>query len=99
MNTGTEIGVGSVTIKVRGAAASYQWITSDRSSRTDRPVLVFLHGWGGSSRYWRSTAEALADTYDCLLYDWRGFGKSAIDRKSTRLNSSHSTLSRMPSSA
>ena len=86
MNTGIDIGlgevgldeVGPVTIEVRGVAASYQWVTSDGSSRTDRPVLVFLHGWGGSSRYWRSTAEALADTYDCLLYDWRGFGKSAI---------------------
>jgi pimeloyl-ACP methyl ester carboxylesterase len=67
-------------IQIRGAAASYQWVTSssDRLTRTDRPVLVFLHGWGGSSRYWRSTAEAFADTYDCLLYDWRGFGKSAI---------------------
>lgn len=83
MNTGIDIGLGEVsvspvTIEVREAAASYQWVTSNGSSRTDRPALVFLHGWGGSSRYWRSTAEALADTYDCLLYDWRGFGKSAI---------------------
>ena len=30
---------------------------------------------------------------------WRGFMSSRIDRKSTRLNSSHSSVSRMPSSA
>ena len=95
MNTGTEAGlselgevsvgevvVSSVTIEVRGAAASYQWVTANESIRTDRPVLVFLHGWGGSSRYWRSTAEAMVDAYDCLLYDWRGFGKSAIAAES-----------------
>ncbi len=78
MDTTLEVDPTPCTIAVRGATASYQWLTSDGSSRTDRPVLIFLHGWGGSSRYWRSTAQALADTYDCLLYDWRGFGKSGI---------------------
>lgn len=78
MDTALGISLETTTIEVRSAVASYQWVTSNGSSRTDHPVLVFLHGWGGSSRYWRSTAEALSDTYDCLLYDWRGFGKSAI---------------------
>ena len=32
-------------------------------------------------------------------YTFRGWAFEGIDRKSTRLNSSHSTLSRMPSSA
>ena len=92
MNIGIDVGLSelgldpvggdAVTIEVRGAVSSYQWVTSDGSNRTDRPVLVFLHGWGGSSRYWRSTAEALVDVYDCLLYDWRGFGKSAIAAES-----------------
>jgi pimeloyl-ACP methyl ester carboxylesterase len=44
---------------------------------TGKPVLVFLHGWGGSSRYWRSTAQALADCYDSLRIDWCGFGEAA----------------------
>lgn len=39
--------------------------------------MVFVHGWGGSSRYWESTARSLADTFDCLLYDMRGFGRSS----------------------
>ena len=33
------------------------------------------------------------------LFIWRNGGSSLVDRKSTRLNSSHSDLSRMPSSA
>jgi pimeloyl-ACP methyl ester carboxylesterase len=51
----------------------YEWV-GDAGRR--RPVLVFVHGWGGSLRYWRATALALADSYDCLLYDLRGFGRS-----------------------
>jgi proline iminopeptidase len=38
--------------------------------------MVFLHGWAGSGKYWESTAQALADDFDCLLYDLRGFGRS-----------------------
>ena len=30
---------------------------------------------------------------------WRGYAVTFVDRKSTRLNSSHSSVSRMPSSA
>jgi pimeloyl-ACP methyl ester carboxylesterase len=61
-------------LPVRDCEIYYEWITE----RTDRPVLVFLHGWGGSARYWRSTALALSDHYDCLMYDLRGFGRSKI---------------------
>lgn len=38
--------------------------------------MVFLHGWGGSSSYWQTTAKALSHEFDCLLYDLRGFGQS-----------------------
>ena len=38
--------------------------------------------------------------YDILQKAWRGIlNKRPLDRKSTRLNSSHPTTSRMPSSA
>ncbi|MGK7889681.1 MAG: alpha/beta fold hydrolase [Leptolyngbyaceae cyanobacterium] len=43
-----------------------------------KPVMVFIHGWGGSCRYWRSTAQQMSDRYDCLLYDLRGFGRSRL---------------------
>jgi pimeloyl-ACP methyl ester carboxylesterase len=42
--------------------------------------MVFLHGWAGSARYWESTARALANEFDCLLYDLRGFGRSLLPR-------------------
>lgn len=40
--------------------------------------MVFIHGWGGSSRYWEATAQALCGEFDCLLYDLRGFGRSTL---------------------
>ena len=48
-----------------------------------------------------STQIALAREFDIVVSETIGFDgfDEAIDRKSTRLNSSHSTLSRMPSSA
>jgi pimeloyl-ACP methyl ester carboxylesterase len=62
-------------INIRGTKHYYQWIRHNNTQQT-KPVMVFLHGWGGSARYWESTAEALADDFDCLLYDLRGFGRS-----------------------
>jgi pimeloyl-ACP methyl ester carboxylesterase len=61
-------------INVRGVEHYYEWIK--KPSDAVKPVMVFLHGWAGSCKYWRSTAEALADNFDCLLYDLRGFGRS-----------------------
>lgn len=64
-------------IKVQGIDHYYEWVRSPSSS-TPKPIMVFLHGWGGSARYWQSTAEALANHFDCLLYDMRGFGRSKL---------------------
>ncbi|MEO1134502.1 MAG: alpha/beta hydrolase, partial [Cyanobacteria bacterium J06639_1] len=58
-----------------------EWIRQSESDR--KPVMVFVHGWGGSGRYWESTARALSDTYDCLLYDMRGFGRSSSKSQQT----------------
>ena len=63
-------------VDVRGVNHYYEWIRRDENAH--KPVMVFIHGWGGSSRYWRSTAEAIADDFDCLLYDLRGFGRSSL---------------------
>jgi proline iminopeptidase len=66
-------------LPIKGIPHYVEWISSKGSCRSSsrNPVMVFVHGWGGSGRYWRSTATALADQYDCLLYDLRGFGRSA----------------------
>ncbi|NJL81918.1 MAG: alpha/beta hydrolase [Chloroflexaceae bacterium] len=52
----------------------YEWIRDPETGV--KPTLVFLHGWGGSCRYWRSTAKSLSPWFDCLLYDLPGFGRS-----------------------
>ncbi|HEY9639916.1 MAG TPA: alpha/beta fold hydrolase, partial [Coleofasciculaceae cyanobacterium] len=73
-------------ITVRGVDHYYEWIsTSEQFSPegapiSDKPKLVFIHGWAGSTRYWQSTARSLADQFDCLLYDMRGFGRSRLPR-------------------
>jgi pimeloyl-ACP methyl ester carboxylesterase len=75
-------------LKVRGVDHYYGWVLNrDQDPLTakndiKKPVMVFLHGWGGSSRYWRSTAEALSGQFDCLLYDLRGFGRSKLPKTS-----------------
>ncbi|MEL7038148.1 MAG: alpha/beta hydrolase [Cyanobacteria bacterium J06592_8] len=62
-------------LNIKGIQHYYEWIKTPSQDRT-KPVMVFLHGWGGSSRYWMSTAQALSDQFDCLIYDLRGFGRS-----------------------
>ncbi len=61
-------------INVRGVEHYYEWIK--QPSETQKPVMVFIHGWAGSARYWQTTAQALSVNFDCLLYDMRGFGRS-----------------------
>ncbi|MBD2521262.1 alpha/beta fold hydrolase [Nostoc sp. FACHB-133] len=62
-------------IKVRGVDHYYEWIKKPSGSLV-KPVMVFMHGWAGSARYWQNTANALSEQFDCLLYDMRGFGRS-----------------------
>ncbi len=61
-------------IKVRGVEHYYEWIKQTDGS--EKPVMVFIHGWAGSARYWETTAKVLSEQFDCLLYDMRGFGRS-----------------------
>ncbi|HEY9613486.1 alpha/beta hydrolase [Allocoleopsis sp.] len=71
-------------INVRGVEHYYEWIRQPSTSQT-KPVMVFVHGWGGSARYWESTANALSHTFDCLLYDLRGFGRSKLPQQPIEL--------------
>ncbi|WP_066375757.1 MULTISPECIES: alpha/beta fold hydrolase [unclassified Anabaena] len=81
-------------ITVRGVEHYYEWVKQP-SSEIVKPVMVFIHGWAGSARYWKSTANALVDEFDCLLYDLRGFGRSqgkpTIAQASESVVESHST--------
>lgn len=46
-----------------------------RSSQTSDVICPRL---GGSSHYWRSTATAFSESFHCLIYDLRGFGRSEL---------------------
>ena len=80
----------------------------------DAPAVILLHGFGASLHTWEPWALALAATHRVIRFDLPGSGLSPpdpggdytdarsrqlLDRKSTRLNSSHGGISRMPSSA
>lgn len=40
------------------------------------PVLLFLNFWGGSTETWNGVTEKLKDSFRCITYDHRGWGKS-----------------------
>ena len=69
------------SIDILGVPHAYE-LTAPTASG---PVLVFLHGWLLSRRYWQPVIERLAASYQCLSYDLRGFGYSQITSQS-RLN-------------
>ena len=50
---------------------------------SERPVLVFVHGWLLSRHYWQPLIQLLQSRYRCLIYDARGFGDSQITSNST----------------
>ncbi|NJK38537.1 MAG: alpha/beta hydrolase [Oscillatoriales cyanobacterium RM2_1_1] len=76
LNQSTAINSSSAYVEINGIEHYYQWIRAGQNSEVPKPVMVFIHGWGGSGRYWESTAEALSKDFDCLIYDLRGFGRS-----------------------
>lgn len=43
-----------------------------------KPILVFLHGFGGSSAIWMKQINGLKEKYDLLLIDLPSHGKSKI---------------------
>jgi pimeloyl-ACP methyl ester carboxylesterase len=54
------------------------------------PVLVFVHGWLLSRRYWQPLVELLKSEYQCLVYDARGFGESVTTKNALNPTRSYS---------
>src|SRR6056297_3676236 len=65
-------------------------------------TLVLLHGFNADADHFNRVARHLTGHFRILAPDLPGFGETrcsdAVDRKSTRRNSSHSGESRLPSS-
>lgn len=49
-----------------------------------RPV-IFVHGWGASTRFWDPTIDLLHGRRRCLAFDWKGFGRSDKPRADYRM--------------
>lgn len=65
------------TIEISGVPHAYE-LTSPPST-SDRPVLIFIHGWLLSRNYWKPLVNLLSADYPCLTYDLRGFGESQVN--------------------
>lgn len=48
---------------------------SPRPEMSQRPALILLHGFCGSSAAWSALAPALSDRWRVLTPDWPGFGE------------------------
>lgn len=48
-------------------------------------VILFIHGWAASSRFWRFQIEHLSMSYRCIAPDWPGFGRSKCDSNNLTL--------------
>lgn len=62
------------SINISGTLHHYQLTLPAANSQ--RPVLVFIHGWLLSHHYWQPLVSRLKSHYQCLIYDLRGFGSS-----------------------
>ncbi len=60
------------TIDILGVPHAYELTDPSPSPH----VLVFIHGWLLSRRYWQPLIDRLSVDYQCLCYDLRGFGDS-----------------------
>ena len=65
-------------------------------ARLNTAIRIFVRGFGSSEAEVEAVAHNLIEA-NLTGHDSHGVGM--LDRKSTRLNSSHPRLSRMPSSA
>jgi 2-succinyl-6-hydroxy-2,4-cyclohexadiene-1-carboxylate synthase len=72
------------SINILGISHTYE-LTAP-AANTERPVLVFVHGWLLSRHYWQPLVQILQSEYQCLIYDSRGFGDSLIDLSNEHLN-------------
>ncbi|HEY9694013.1 MAG TPA: alpha/beta hydrolase [Oculatellaceae cyanobacterium] len=76
------------TIDILGVPHTYDLTTPTRYP----DVLVFIHGWLLSRRYWQPLVDELSPDYQCLVYDLRGFGDSQPKNNCRIANGSLDTL-------
>ncbi|MGB3691236.1 MAG: alpha/beta hydrolase [Spirulinaceae cyanobacterium] len=75
-----------VTIDILGVPHTYE--LTPPVPQPSKAVLVFIHGWLLSRRYWNPLIEQLSTSHQCLTYDLRGFGDSQENPTDNPTNSS-----------
>ena len=97
-NTKPTIASASIT----GTAQVGSELTAVAGATTGNPSPTLSYQWKSSNSSggsYSNIAGAIQSKYTIQSSDYGDYIKVTIDRKSTRLNSSHSQQSRMPSSA
>ena len=90
---GTAVFVGAIGSATDNAMAAEQWPT-----KPIRWICPYVAG-GAADIFSRTIGQKLGEAFgQTIIIDNRA-GANGRDRKSTRLNSSHTDISRMPSSA
>ena len=51
------------------------------AAHDDAPVVLLIHGWGGSGRYWYKTVEQLRQHFTVIVPDLPGVGRSLPVRR------------------
>lgn len=69
--TGASTSYDLMSVTVEGAEVVYA-----AQGTVANPPLVFVHGWGASSKFWRHALEAFSPRYRCIAPDLVGFGRS-----------------------
>ena len=88
---------GNVTIGNLTIGSSITWSNGASYSASVYPKIANIQQ--ANVTYVTTTANAVSNSGGYIVVNGSGFQSGAQDRKSTRLNSSHIPLSRMPSSA
>ncbi|MFN8569370.1 MAG: alpha/beta fold hydrolase [Kouleothrix sp.] len=69
----------TITLDHEGAALVADYYPA--LAPTGAPPVLLVHGWGGSGRYWRGTAERLREHFDVIVPDMPGVGRSLPVRR------------------
>jgi pimeloyl-ACP methyl ester carboxylesterase len=65
-----------MTIDWTGKIAETGELSINYARGGNGPAVFFLHGWPEFNRTWLHTMPALADKFDCIAPDLRGFGRT-----------------------
>ena len=84
-----------IYLKITGVVENRTWLNDYRKDRS----ILDINDTSIVSHEWNDELDQHVEVVDTYSYEKTGPETGLLDRKSTRLNSSHSQQSRMPSSA